>query len=156
MKILMCDVDGVLNNHNTKERFYCNSCKARGVDPELLSLLKIILDATNANIVVSSTWREHREAMDYLKRMMGKKMSSKIIGQTPVKYFRKDEINKWFKEHKDIEIESFVVLDDLDDHGLQDFGENFVQTNEYVGLTEELAYKCIEILNRNDKDKNEN
>jgi hypothetical protein len=148
MKVIMCDVDGVLNNHKTTQRFYCRGCKFISVDPELLDLLKKILDATDANIVISSTWRLDEESMTHLEKMMGKKMSSKIIGQTPSLHFRKDEINKWFENNKNLTIESFIVLDDLGDQGLEDFGDNFVQTNAYDGLTEELVDKCIEILNK--------
>jgi hypothetical protein len=148
MKILFLDIDGVLNNRHTNQSFYCNNCKCVGVKPELLDLLKIILDSTDAEIVISSTWREHEECMDYLKRMMGKRISSKIIGYTPSLYFRKDEIDRWFENNKTIKIERFVVLDDLEDEGLEGFGDNFVQTNRHIGLTEELADKCIEILNR--------
>ena len=53
-------------------------------------------------------------------------------------------------------VKSFVVLDD-DDGDLHLFGENFVQTRWFIrdcksideeGLTEELAQKCVNILNR--------
>jgi hypothetical protein len=148
MKILFLDVDGVLNNAKTTQRFYCRGCRFISVDPELLDLFKKILDATDAKIVVSSTWRLDEESMTHLEKMMGRKMSSKIIGQTPSLHFRKDEINRWFANNKNITVESFVVLDDARDQGLQDFGENFVQTNEYEGLTEELVDKCIKILNK--------
>jgi len=148
MKIVILDVDGVLNNAKTTQRFYCRGYKFISVDPELLDLLKKILDATDANIVVSSTWRLDEESMTHLEKMMGRKMASKIIGQTPSLHFRKDEINRWFENNKKLTIESFVVLDDVGDQGLEDFGENFVQTNAYEGLTEELVDKCIEILNK--------
>ena len=53
MKIIFLDIDGVCNCCDTKERFH----GLIGVDPILVARIKEIVDATGAEIVLSSTWR---------------------------------------------------------------------------------------------------
>lgn len=149
MKVIFLDCDGVLNNSNTKERFYCMNKRCVGVTPELLDNLKTIIDATDAKIIMSSTWRQYRECMEYLKNMMGKKLAANIIGQTPTLYFRKDEINRWLKENTEpLGVENFIIIDDMFDEDLQSFGDKFVLTSMNDGLTEDLVEKCIDLLLR--------
>ena len=56
MKIIFLDFDGVLNSEK-----YLHSCGQFGVvlDPSRLILLEQIVKATGAQIVLSSSWREH-------------------------------------------------------------------------------------------------
>lgn len=141
MKIIFLDVDGVLNSDNSKSRL--------PLSKKLLKNLREIVKATNARIVVSSTWRRDEFAMKKLRRALEfKKM--KIYSMTTIHYFkhgqvRGDEIDMWLKNHDDIE--NYVILDDCYDfheHQLQ----NFVQTDYKVGLSENDVKKAIDILNR--------
>ena len=74
-------------------------------------------------------------------------------------YERGMQINNYMTKFWKSPIKSFVVLDD-DDGDLHLFGENFVQTKWRVadcedgskeGLTEELANRCIGILNKGEE-----
>ena len=54
MKIIFCDVDGVLNNARTTGR---SPGGYKGVSDELIRKLKRIVEKTDARIVLSSDWR---------------------------------------------------------------------------------------------------
>src|ERR1051325_1700541 len=51
MKVLFLDVDGVLNNASTIQRY------AMGIDPFLASLVRRVIVNTGCKIVLSSSWR---------------------------------------------------------------------------------------------------
>ena len=53
MKIICLDIDGVVNGLDTKERIN----GIIGVEQSKIELIKQIVDATGAKIVLSSTWR---------------------------------------------------------------------------------------------------
>jgi SNF2 family DNA or RNA helicase len=153
MKVIMCDIDGVLNDAYTRTTYMCEGCKYDGVDKSKIDILREIVKKTGAKIVISSTWRKYRESMEYLIREMGPELASNIIGQTPDLGWetskqrwltRADEIDKWLSEHPDVK--SFVVLDDLRDEDLERFGKNFIRTSMAFGLTEEHIAKCVELL----------
>jgi hypothetical protein len=73
IKALFLDVDGVLNSDDYQ---FCsgkwNMSKKSQIDPTSIPLLNQIIAATNAKIVVSSTWRSHRTLRG--KRYMEYKM----------------------------------------------------------------------------------
>lgn len=58
MKIIFLDFDGVLNSVS-----YCRLHREPGVllDPARMALLRRIVDATGAEIVLSTSWKEHWE-----------------------------------------------------------------------------------------------
>ena len=146
MKVIMLDIDGVLNDINTTTKHRgADGRLYDGVDAEKIVILKRIIDITGAMIVLSSSWRNHPESCEYLYKELGEELTSKIIDHTP--YFRQmqraDEIESWLSKHLDVT--KFVVLDDCDDD-LERFGRSFVETKMSYGLTEELAAKCIDLL----------
>ena len=57
MKIIFLDIDGVLNSRAYDRKRNWN--EQTDIDETRLPLIKEIVDATNAKIVLSSTWREH-------------------------------------------------------------------------------------------------
>jgi len=82
--------------------------------------------------------------------------SSNIKPEVTEFYERGFQINNYMTKSWKFPVKSFVVLDD-DDGDLHLFGENFVQTRWFIrdcksideeGLTEELAQRCINILNK--------
>ena len=141
MKIIFLDVDGVLNSLQDG-----NSVRLR--TDSHLKLLKQIVDATGAKIVLSSSWRigPTKARNNLLKRL--EEYGLQIMDSTPVlsgASSRGDEIRQWLTESK-YEIESFVILDIEDDMG-EFTAKNLVQTNTAVGLQEKDASKCISMLN---------
>lgn len=147
MKIIFLDVDGVLNMHGSGGLFTLNKKRLR--------LLEEIVIATDARIVVSSTWRNDSSHMKKLLNTLGYR-GIKIIGvtenlgksSTGDRYYRGHEIQKWLNEHSCIE--QYVILDD-DSDMLDSQLRNFVQTDGTIGLTDTLAYRAIYILNNGPK-----
>ena len=60
MKVIYLDIDGVLNSTFTTERLE----GVVGIDDELLSNLKSIVDYTGAKIVLISSWKNGWEKND--------------------------------------------------------------------------------------------
>ena len=148
MKIIFLDVDGVLNNDKTADTIPV--IRYIGLDQDKIDLLQKIVSATDAKIVLSSTWRRYTECFEYLIKRLGQDLSNKIIGRTPVLWKnRYDEIVHWLSEQNNIT--DFIVLDDLDDEDLEKFGDKFIKTLYTVGLTEELTDIAIKKLNSNHK-----
>lgn len=149
----------MLNNGYSESR--CG--KYVGIDDDKTELLKQIIDKTGAEIVLSSTWRlgvtrsgqslEHHH--EYMNEKLGKYGLS-IYDVTPElsRYgdYRGVEINTWLEKHKDLNIESWVVLDDefFWDFNLYDIPNHWVRTNYFDpdgGLSQEHVNKAVKILN---------
>ncbi len=153
MKVIFLDFDGVLNSDK-----YIKSCGHFGVvlDPKRMELLEKIVSATDAVIVLSTSWRSHWDADEGKCDEIGKIINSvfhnyrlEIYDKTDIFSIRReDEIAAWIAENGDIE--SFVVLDDalLDEIGF--LKGRVVRTSFYKnGLEEQDVEKAVEILNLN-------
>ena len=81
MKILFLDVDGVLNGSLTTER--CG--KYVGIDGDCLSRLKNVIDLTEAEIVLISTWKEY-----WIKDKKLKYMQDKLATYLDLKFAEKN------------------------------------------------------------------
>lgn len=139
MKVIFLDVDGVLNS--VKDRFSFTI----ETDYHFI-LLKKIVDATNAEIVLSSSWRIG-DSETVRKRLKDFGMDFiDVTPQLPYPSKRGDEIRSWLKCHTEI-VESFVILDDESD--MCEFVEtNLVKTDMKVGLQKSDVNKAIKILNK--------
>ena len=146
MKVIFLDVDGVLNNWDT------TVFTAKGfqfVEDEKIALLKSIINATDAKIVLSSDWRYDRNSSDDSDFVeLRDKLSLfniSFFDFTPEITWndRGKEIQAWLDSHPDVT--DFVIIDDRDD--MQPNMDHLVQTVLKDGLTEELAAKAIKMLN---------
>ena len=140
LKVIFLDVDGVLNSKQDG-----NSIKLR--TDSHFRLLQEIVKATGAKIVLSSSWRAgFAKARTTLSNRL-KKYGLEIMDSTPVLSGlsrRGDEIRQWLDDNRK-SVERFIILDDDD---MEEFtGTNLVQTDSEIGLQEEDALRCIEILN---------
>ena len=150
MKVIFLDFDGVLNS----EKYVLNHSEYGVIiDPARMVLLKQIIDETQAEIVLSTSWREHWEKIDENCNDTGKAINRifnqfnlNIFDKTPsISRNREDEIESWLKNHP--ETENFVVLDDrfLDSPAIRG---HFVKTDNYrSGISEENVNEAIKILN---------
>lgn len=164
MKLIFLDVDGVLNYDMCKHHvgiYY-------GVDPEKVSLLKQIVDATSAKLILSSTWRRNIvpgmplacQDNAFAIELMGKLKDQglKLYDYTPADTddkYRARQIKELIKEyrHNGQQIDGWVVLDDDLFDGFMDrnFKPHFVHTNYFEGgLSEDDVAKAIAILNQGD------
>ena len=157
MKVIFLEFDGVITTPESNNRL----C------PKKMSLLKRIVDNTDAKIVVSSSRRRNTledtisHITDKENVFVGKNpfiLADKVVGITcrmygfihphndrNCKITRGVEINAWIFQHE-LDIESYVILDD-DDDMLFIQKDRFIQTDSLIGLTETDALKAIDILN---------
>lgn len=138
MKVIFLDVDGVLNNYKTGGIYTITKSKVR--------LLRNIVEATGAKIVVSSTWRILHESRVILKRKLGYK-GIKIFDWTrrsEMLEIRGNQIHSWLDNHK--EVTNYIILDD--DSDFLEYQYPFlVKTDPEIGLTKEDVEIAITLLN---------
>lgn len=144
MKIIFLKVDGVLNSTSTKE-----TCEGlTGIDSSKVKLLKKIVDATGAQIVLSSTWRDgwaangkytedwHGNMLHYLFDKLDEEnitVFSRTPFSDPVHPHRGKEIKKWLDGQKKEPIDNYIIIDD------DTF--DIVDTNLHKGHVIETSYK---------------
>ena len=110
-KIIFLDVDGVLNDGFTKSR---TPSGCVGVMDSKVKLIKKIVDATGAKIVLSSDWRlMDEDGLDYqylLKKLS--KYGLKIFDKTPDMDWRERwrEVSAWLDSHN---VGAWVAIDDI-------------------------------------------
>ena len=151
-KVIFLDVDGVLNDDYTPSR---TKTRCIFVDEAKILLLKQIVEATQAKIVLSSTWRYDRNVPQFNGDFLELKDALAAHGlefysYTPVDAIgirRGMEIKAWLGIHT--EVKKFVILDDelfdFEERGLMD---RLVKTDfADGGLKEEHAKEAIQILN---------
>lgn len=156
-RIIFLDLDGVmdsrthniyLNKHNLPEK------DEFGIlfSPECIAALKHITDNTDAEIVLSSSWK-HIMSLQQLQQMWQQlQLPSKVIDVTPTcSRNRGDEIHRWLCLCPDPC--QYVIIDDLPREQFHTAHySHLVTTDGFNGLTLELANQAIEIL-RDSEDK---
>lgn len=152
MKVIFLDIDGVLN-------YVCAEAREPGgcigIADEPLAVLADLVQRTNAEIVLISSWKTRWEMGEQCHRMgqyLNERLASvglSIIDKTIDNHDdRGHGIAKWLDAHP--EVESWLVLDD---DIFPDYDEEFIrpclmQTNFYTGgLRKEMLPICLEILN---------
>lgn len=167
-KIIFLDFDGVLNTEYNQNllmyhgKFWKDKYGAF-FDPETVAELKRIVEETNADIVIESSWKYlGLEAMQQM--WSDRNMPGKVIDVTPSSATDNmlfnanlDEMNPAHTQWKGVEIASWIA-DNLQDEGryviiddeyvIQDSQlPHFILTNPYDGITGDLANRAIKILN---------
>lgn len=158
-KFLFIDVDGVLNNRATLSA----GTSAWLLDNDCLLLLKDIVDKTNCQIVLSSTWRCFEQGKSVLKQHFNKNNIPLWISQTPDlnkngihgnHFERKEEISLWILDNQvDLNVDTIAIIDDNFDACLI-FG-SFFQTSFSFGLTRNIADNIITHFNKRDENEKE-
>jgi hypothetical protein len=144
-KIIFLDCDGVINSHGTfVSHKGSTNMDTWPIDKSLLANLQKIIEATGAEIVISSAWRRHTKAFGRIRSAC--RRWGKVIGKTP-RMDDKDryvEILQWFEdEGVNLAEVTYAVIDDDPGAG----GPHpFFQTKMKFGLTVEIADKVIEHL----------
>lgn len=149
IRVIFLDVDGVLNSHYFATKVF-KDCGARVfreglLDKRAIACLKQIVDQTGAIIVLSSTWRKIPEARALLVEQLLER-NLIIHSDTPDAGKRRgDDISAWFEQHKDIDVESYVILDD--DNDMNEHVSHLVQTSYYfLGLEAKHVQQAVNIL----------
>lgn len=172
--LIFLDFDGVLNTENhfakmTVEGVPTKDYYGSKFDPKAVANLRKVIDATDAWIVVSSSWRYM--SLDELRKMWrNRNLPGWIAGITPLhtnddklletdlsqldeitaemfSSSRGNEIKAYFEDVLQVNSDThrYVILDDLKDV-LSEQEDHFIRINPVVGITEEDAEKAVEIL----------
>ena len=161
MKVIFLDVDGVLNDQMWLHLFMDSE-----IDEVRVARLAEIVKATDAKIVLSSSWRVLVDELDdtdmhiwddFVNKL--RKFGLEIYDRTPVIGMdRPLEMKTWLDRHKG-QVDTYVSLDDdftKIDYVKYDIGNCLVKTCFYGtegnlgGLKDEHVHKAIEILNSRD------
>ena len=178
-KIIFLDVDGVLNDYALLGRCHASQVPGGGdeirdgqyifplfnknVDP-FISVAK----QSNAKIVLSSTWRHHRQGVEFLQKHIFDKHNLQFIGRTPnaneyqLGHQRFNEILQWFKLEfnnnitaSEISQMSWVAIDDDPFSHMSDFIEDnphlllenrLIKCDSNIGFTEKHAQLTLKRL----------
>lgn len=152
-RILFLDFDGVLSS----DRYLKWRRESEGegyLEAARLETLRRIIDETGAEIVLSTSWREHWDPDGgnecWKEKFAGdlQRFGLEIVDRTPeIKpWDRAGEVGAWLEAHRE-EVFSFVILDDQTFRGWKDLTDRFVKTAGYRGgITEAEADRAIELL----------
>jgi hypothetical protein len=124
-----------------------------GIDPDCIGYLNQILDASDAQVVVSSSWRFCHSLIGLQKLLEYRGFKGELIDVTPItpitlaglEKLRGHEIQAWLDLNP--EVDRFVILDDCKD--MAHLSKHLVLVNRKIGLTEEDALKAISIIKSN-------
>jgi hypothetical protein len=119
----------------------------RCIDPVCVGYLNQIIEASNASVVVSSSWRFCHSFAGVQKLLEYHGFKGQLIDITPVSIksrykLRGYEIQAWLDLHP--EVNSFVILDD--DNDMAHLSDYLVKTDLAVGLTQENVMQAISII----------
>ncbi|MGM9697996.1 MAG: HAD domain-containing protein [Prevotella sp.] len=155
-KILFLDFDGVL----VTDRCQTQQWNTNGVvrdshgalfDPECVKFLKEIIDITDADIVVTSTWKMEMGLEGVLRMWRDRGLPGKIIGTTPGidPIHRGDEIAAWLTSFG--EDCRFAIIDDtpFTDFFREEQLPHLFKVDERIGIDEETARRVIDYFNGN-------
>ncbi len=115
------DIDGVLNSTSWWARRTTMEFPYREFDPACLVRLEQFLDAMDADLVISSSWRAGRDLtalQDLFNDVAtfwdsGTGLAARIVGATAIlERERGEEVAQWCAEHA---VERYVILDDQTD-----------------------------------------
>lgn len=153
MKLIFLDVDGVLNSAEWLET------NQGEIDPAKVRLLKQMIDATGAKVVLSSTWRNidgsdgnpRHPMYDYLVGEL-RACGIEIFSRTPLLYNnRPKEIKAWL-DQTSIKVERYISFDDdfqESDYAKYGISDCLIQTRywgTHGGLQQRHVEQAIQVL----------
>ena len=159
-KVIFLDIDGVLS-----PRWWDSDKQSdnygRLFDAKAVANLSKIIEETEADIVISSSWK-NIGLVELQNMWRDRGLPGKIVDITPdymsdelllkedssnmdYLYERGSEIQGWLLLHGD-DVSRYVIIDDMDDI-LPEQKSHFVQTDPEVGITEEDVDKTVRLLN---------
>lgn len=152
VKVIFLDIDGVLNNskHLTelmellgRKQYFSiiNQIHETPFDYRSCKLLQELIKETEAEIVLSSTWRLNDNGIEIIEQYAG----ISIRDTTPVlNTIRGEEIKQYLDNHQ--EITEYIILDDDTDMLKEQMG-HLVKVNNRIGFTITEYIQCRNILN---------
>ena len=151
MNIIFLDVDGVLNSiKHLKEEYYKNQRPYSGFeypfDSDCMNNLKILVESTNAYLVITSTWRKFDIGKKILLFELKKyDLDKKVIGYTNILNTKRGEEIKDFLSKLSCDV-NYIILDD--DSDFDDLHKYLIKTDYRYGLTYNNVETAIKKLNK--------
>lgn len=158
MKIIFLDIDGVLNSTEFYENQADDDLRKNPFDRRCVAALKEIVDATQAKIVLTSSWRGgwdkdparcHLEGQ-LLNELFAEYGFSVYDKTASLRSGRRPMEIKQYLETSGSEVITYVIIDD-NDFGWKEFNmdSKVVMTDfQKGGLNSEHARQAIKILNK--------
>lgn len=137
MKVIFLDMDGVLAKFGAtyQSPYRLERGLYTCLEPELVFILNKLVDETEAELVLSSSWRhdpQWREIMKVSGIIKPFYDCTSLVGG----HNRGNFITAWLKKHP--EVTQYAILDDNEDAGIG-HAKNFFKTKTEEGLTETHA-----------------
>ena len=157
LNLIFLDIDGVLNCKTTKDVF----CGHRGIEDEKISLLKHLVDLTNAKIILTSTWNIFWYKEPHLKDKqdeMATYLDEKLSKQGLVISDKTDNFNfidrgisiiEYIRHLKylGLNVDNFVIFDDeMFDYKESKLTKYLVRISFQTGLQLKHIKKALAIL----------
>ena len=152
-KILFLDFDGVMVTDRYQAQLTATNSPLRDdygakFDPVCVENLRQIIDATDAGIVVISTWKIEMGLDGIQKMWNARQLPGKVIGVTPDidPIHRGDEVQAWLDANPGAV--RYAIIDDtpfLDFFNEEQLPHLF-KVDERIGLDEETVKRVIEHL----------
>lgn len=151
MKIIFLDFDGVMDTAH-----YDNYLNYMGLpatdkygivfDPDCVRNLGRIIEATGADIVVTSTWKDFMTYKEILEMWKYRQLPGFVTDTTPTcSRHRGDEIDAWLAECRGKCV--YVIIDDMEESQFNEHQyERLFVVNPYDGLNDDVTDKIIAIL----------
>lgn len=161
MKVVFLDIDGVLNSVEWIQRVgldvWDQADGGTQLDPDAVKRLDLIVQMSEARIVISSTWRKMYDPPTIRGFLRRHGFTGEVIGETvhhiPMeerttaqqasgRYERGWEIKAWLDEHPGVT--HYAILDD--DSDMDGVREHFVHTQYPLGLRDEHVPRVLSLL----------
>jgi len=164
-KVLFLDIDGVLNTESWHTHAVGGTAKDQygyTFDPVAVGNLKRIVDATGADIVISSSWK-FMGLSTLLEMWEDRGLPGRVIDITPnawsdemllntniedlAEFSGKGyEIKEWMARHGK-KVSNYVIVDDANEM-LTEQQSHFIEVCPNIGITEQDAEDIIKLLNQ--------
>ena len=153
MRVIFFDVDGVLNNGNTKivRRPLADDRQRTeavpGYHPDCVERFNRLVRQTGAKVVISATWGR-RFSLDTLRQHLEQEgVCCETIGLTPVRPTyrpRGYDIDEWIRRWEGESVDTFCILDDHED--MMHLKRYLVRTDYHEGMQERHVHAALTLL----------
>ena len=136
-RVVFLDVDGVLAPIREWDRY-------GDLDPACIRALNEIVAGSDADVVVTSTWRHGRTVAELQAWLDAEGFTGRVLDATPTDMpgaCRGDEIAAWLAANA---VGAFVILDDHADMGA--LAAHLVQTHPARGLAADEVARALALL----------
>ena len=154
-RIVFLDFDGVLATDRFDEILIGKGTKiydffGRKFDQNCVSSLKWLIESTEADIVITSSWRQYLGPLKMRLMWRCRDMPGRLRGYTPrIADNRGLEIREWLSRHSGVE--DYVIIDDMDYLQFEpEQQDHLVTCDHFSGFSLDDAKMAVQILSSDD------